>query len=1006
MAITLDSANNGAASSVNVASITWTHTVGAGYGTILLVEVATGSAVSSVTYAGATMSLLATSNNLRLFYLLLPATGTNSIVVTISPTGKIDGCSTSYFGVDSFGTPITNTGSGTALTNTLVTTSTNQEVIDLVESETSSTFTPTAGQTREASQNGASTRSQAFGDIPASGGSMVLTWTVSTTGTWNQISVAMNPASIIKPRYVPRGIGSTIIPDPVSQPLPYIERGILSTIVYEKRIFVPRALGGVYIPDDPANLWVPRAFGSTTQIPAAVALTSTIAGAGTLTGTLSLTTALTSTIAGVGTLSGTLSANLALGITISGKGQVYGVIPTTFYISGSVGSSGNGRSWATAWKTFTDIVWANVHPGDTIEVDGGASGITYTTEMTVGTDGIAPWPITVKASTASGHNGGVTQWGGRLDQLPYSGHPAATWTETATVSTLINFGAHSCIIVDGSQWNGWHIYGSKYDAVAMDTTSSNNTMRHMEINDCGSAIIDGPTNTYYTDRCGIRPQGSYHLVEYCNIHDNGQDALQSGETPPHLTVRWCWLHFARENPDYPGRAFNCQRLDTGVGQHQDGFQTFGTTNTNDSVTFTDVLFGPGLVQGVITQGVVLNYTVQQCLFLSTPDGIHLYTPNSGSNNYLVDHCTFFQVPATATGELLFYGSNNTVTNCIVMGGRVEFDQAITASGNVQYQCYSQSYMTSLTQLDGTTTNPLFVTDYTTFNSPPLFSQLEAADFTPTAGAAIGVGATDFTSVRSFLKLVGGATGSAVSQPLPYIGRALGSTIIYENRTFIPRALGSTYIPDTILPVPRALLSTIQATVGLGCTLAGVGTLTGTLSANLTLPAVTIPGIGTLTGTLSTTGGVSLSVTMVGVGTLSGTMQLATALSTTLVGVGTLTGTLTEKTALSVTMAGVGTLAPTLSANLTLPGETMVGVGTLAGTMTLSTVLTSTIVGIGTISGVYSLRVALFLTCAGIGTISGTVTIPILTHITIVWMTRDLKATWITRDMKTTWTTRG
>ena len=234
--------------------------------------------------------------------------------------------------------------------------------------------------------------------------------------------------------------------------------------------------------------------------------------------------------------------------------------------------------------------------------------------------------------------------------------------------------------------------------------------------------------------------------------------------------------------------------------------------------------------------------------------------------------------------------------------------------------------------------------------------------------------------------VGTLTGTlfAVSQPLPYIGRGLLSTIVYEDRTFIPRVLSGVYIPDTILPVPRALLSTIQATVPLSVTLAGVGTLTGTLS---------------------TTGGVSLSVTLAGVGTLTGTLSLTTALSTTLAGVGTLTGTMAASTALATSLAGVGTLSGTLSANLTLPTTSMTGVGTLTATLTAQTALTVPLAGIGTLAGVFSLRVALSLTFAGMGTLTGVISLPATSYLSAVWMTRDLLATWTSRDDKAGWTTR-
>jgi hypothetical protein len=50
----------------------------------------------------------------------------------------------------------------------------------------------------------------------------------------------------------------------------------------------------------------------------------------------------------------------------------------------------------------------------------------------------------------------------------------------------------------------------------------------------------------------------------------------------------------------------------------------------------------------------------------------------------------------------------------------------------------------------------------------------------------------------------------VTEPLPYIRRALTAVVVYENRTFIPRALSAgVYIPDTVLWVPRGMLSTLS-----------------------------------------------------------------------------------------------------------------------------------------------------------------------------------------------------
>jgi hypothetical protein len=54
------------------------------------------------------------------------------------------------------------------------------------------------------------------------------------------------------------------------------------------------------------------------------------------------------------------------------------------------------------------------------------------------------------------------------------------------------------------------------------------------------------------------------------VHDNGQDAFQSGGPLNDITIHHSWLHFDRENPLQPaGSAFNAPCT------HQDGLQIYG-----------------------------------------------------------------------------------------------------------------------------------------------------------------------------------------------------------------------------------------------------------------------------------------------------------------------------------------------------------------------------------------------------------------------------------------------
>ncbi len=162
---------------------TWNHTVGSNNNRLLIVSVDAGQSVSGVTYNGVAMTQLGVvnynSNNehLSLWYLIAPATGTHSVVVTLSASSFSIGCSWSCYNAaqsSTFGTLASNSGTtGTASSNTVTTTSTNQLVIDTVNNGAASTDTPTASQNKRFQP---ATSGAAIGDIAATGSSMTLSW--------------------------------------------------------------------------------------------------------------------------------------------------------------------------------------------------------------------------------------------------------------------------------------------------------------------------------------------------------------------------------------------------------------------------------------------------------------------------------------------------------------------------------------------------------------------------------------------------------------------------------------------------------------------------------------------------------------------------------------------------------------------------------------------------------------------------------------------------------------
>lgn len=100
-------------------------------------------------------------------------------------------------------------------------------------------------------------------------------------------------------------------------------------------------------------------------------------------------------------------ACLATGILISAL-CVFGTSAqaATYYLDCAVASSGNGSSWATAWKNFSNI--SGLNPGDTVMISGGSTSQICTTGDYNSVSGTQASPITYQVSSDAGHNGTLT----------------------------------------------------------------------------------------------------------------------------------------------------------------------------------------------------------------------------------------------------------------------------------------------------------------------------------------------------------------------------------------------------------------------------------------------------------------------------------------------------------------------------------------------------------------------------------------------------------------------
>jgi hypothetical protein len=100
----------------------------------------------------------------------------------------------------------------------------------------------------------------------------------------------------------------------------------------------------------------------------------------------------------------------ALFVAVLGLLLAFQAQATNWYVDNAATGSSNGTSWATAWKSFSAVVWGSsgVKAGDTLFISGGSSSKVYTETWSVGASGTAASPIHIAIDAAnSSHNGQV-----------------------------------------------------------------------------------------------------------------------------------------------------------------------------------------------------------------------------------------------------------------------------------------------------------------------------------------------------------------------------------------------------------------------------------------------------------------------------------------------------------------------------------------------------------------------------------------------------------------------
>ena len=181
-----------------------------------------------------------------------------------------------------------------------------------------------------------------------------------------------------------------------------------------------------------------------------------------------------------------------------------------WYVDNSVSVSGNGTSWTSAWKEFTNINWSSVYAGDTIYISGGITSQTYNDTLIVGASGSVGNPITIKMGQDDGHNGNVI----------------ITSTRGVVLGIGIHINSKNYIIISGQVGNGssrkMRITGGNWHGINIEGTADNLRFEYLEVDNNGnSANHAGIWIAHNTQPISLE-------FRFMTIHDNYQDAFTMG----------------------------------------------------------------------------------------------------------------------------------------------------------------------------------------------------------------------------------------------------------------------------------------------------------------------------------------------------------------------------------------------------------------------------------------------------------------------------------------------
>lgn len=307
----------------------------------------------------------------------------------------------------------------------------------------------------------------------------------------------------------------------------------------------------------------------------------------------------------------------------------------------------------------------------------------YTTPLVITASGTKTDPIMIALADGVGRDGQVVIDGGG-GPLPYCGQTDYSFTPDYVDRVDIR---GSYIIIDGTKWRGIVVKYSRRTGLRVRSYANDVTVRNLEIYENGWAYQ--ASGRWYPDGPGVGLAGTNITFERCLIHDNGQDAFQSGGPIADFTLRQSWLYNARLHPLNPDRPFNECR-------HPDGIQIYGG-GVQSGVLIEDSIIGPGFLQGVLLGGggepnppwaVMNDVTIRNSLFFKSFNAeMYSHSNPTKPTNWTIENVTTFAKEDRRWHNIYLEGTGHVIRGSVFYGGRsMTFpDWNFVTEGNCQWK---------------------------------------------------------------------------------------------------------------------------------------------------------------------------------------------------------------------------------------------------------------------------------------------------------------------------------